>query len=725
MSIDDKDEDGAVSYLSDQEVSLQPDWKKAPTLTQLKADLEQGQPHQIAIKEDLARWRKAFEAAPLSGDKTNKSKIVPKLIRKQAEWRYASLSEPFLSAENLFNVSPTTWNDRRRAIQTGLLLNFQFTVQLDLVTLIDRSVRRLTNDGTLVLRTGWLSTKEKYKKKVTAYSYRPANQYEAQALDQQFQQQLVPVLNNPDSYNELDETLRKSYEASMQYQQPTVAIPGEVTEVEAERYKVNRPTIDVIPAENLLVDPTCEGIFDKAQFVIYSYEASMADLKKDDRYKNVDKINPSTAIPEVDRFNSQKTQTFKFADEARAKLIVYEYWGMWDINGTGITEPIVATWCGNTMIRLEKNPFPDGKPPFIIVPFMPRQDSVYGEPDAELLEDNQRIQGAALRGVLDVLGKTAVGQRGTAKGFLDTGNRRKFQNGEDYEFNPNQSPATGIFDHDFPPLPVSAMNLIDWSEGSAEALTGVKAFSTGGGLTGDSLGKTATAVRSVTDATTKRDMGILRRLSNGLLDAARKIVAMNAEFLEEDQIIRITDEQFVKVRVDDLGAEYDLKLNISTPEADNAKAQEMAMMLQTLGNSVDFGVTQMLLTDIAMLRQMPALAHKIEAYQPQPDPNAALQGELLKAQIALANAQAQEAQARAGLAGAKVEKVGADTDKVHADVNNKALDFHERATGADHAKEIDKLNTQAETQLALKQADNEGKVTNTALSSLLAPKPVQ
>ncbi len=43
-------------------------------------------------------------------------------------------------------------------------------------------------------------------------------------------------------------------------------------------------------------------------------------------------------------------------------------------------------------------------------------------------------------------------------------------------------------------------------------------------------------------------------------------------------------------------------------------------MLQTLGNNVDFGLTKLLLSDIAKLRKMPDLAKAIKSYDPQPDP---------------------------------------------------------------------------------------------------------
>lgn len=78
-------------------------------------------------------------------------------------------------------------------------------------------------------------------------------------------------------------------------------------------------------------------------------------------------------------------------------------------------------------------------------------------------------------------------------------------------------------------------------------------------------------------------------------------------------------------------------LSISTAETDNMKAQELSFMLQTIGNSMDFSMTQMILSDIARLRDMSDLAKRIEQYKPQPDPmaqqKAMLELELLKAQI--------------------------------------------------------------------------------------------
>ena len=95
---------------------------------------------------------------------------------------------------------------------------------------------------------------------------------------------------------------------------------------------------------------------------------------------------------------------------------------------------------------------------------------------------------------------------------------------------------------------------------------------------------------------------------------------MNSEFLEDEEIIRITNEEFIAINRNDLGGKYDIKLNISTAEADEQKGSELAFMLQTMGNTMPPEMSQMILADIAKLRKMPDLAKRIAEYQPQPNP---------------------------------------------------------------------------------------------------------
>ena len=313
---------------------------------------------------------------------------------------------------------------------------------------------------------------------------------------------------------------------------------------------------------------------------------------------------------------------------------------------------------GDIMIRLEENPFPDHKPPFVVVPYLPAIHEVYGEPDGVLIADNQAIIGAVTRGVIDLLAKSANSQTGTAMQFLDPVNKKAFTEGRDYEFNPTMTPQQGIFQHTFPEIPQTILPFLQSQEMEAESLTGVKSYNQG--ITGDSLGQTAQGVKSVLDSATKRELGILRRLADGLKKVARKIIAMNALWLNDSEIIRITNQDFVEIHRDDLAGNFDLELAITSAEENQAKAESLAFMLQTLGNTVNQEMTQMILSEICDLRKMPELAERVRRFTPPPpDPMQQklqeMQIELLQAQIEKLHAEAGKSEADTQLSNAKAQ----------------------------------------------------------------------
>ncbi|HET8687410.1 MAG TPA: hypothetical protein VFM18_12220, partial [Methanosarcina sp.] len=165
-----------------------------------------------------------------------------------------------------------------------------------------------------------------------------------------------------------------------------------------------------------------------------------------------------------------------------------------------------------------------------------------------------------------------------------------------------------------------------------------------------------------------------------------KWMAYNAEFLEEEEIIRITNEQYVPVRKDDLGGKIDIDIEIATAEDNAAKAQELSFLLQTMGPNQDFEINKIIMADIARLTKMPDLAKKIEAHQPQPDPmqeqlkqlelmKAQLEIELIKANIHDKNARAGENEVDMRVKEAKAKLEEAKTRKLHSEADRVDLDF--------------------------------------------------
>ena len=686
------------------------DWVNEPKLSELKSDFIEAESDLNSHISDVTRWLDNLYVRGTAKVKVPKgrSSITPKLIRKQAEWRYAALSEPFLSTADLFNVNPVTFEDKGAAEQNELVINNQFNTKLNKVGFIGSYVRTGVNEGTIICKVGWINERRKMLVDVPEYEYRIEATEEALARIQE----LVQLQQADPALFEVQVPLQEQEALRLSLEQGTPVIPYKIGMVKEEKEVVlrNHPSVQICDFDAVIIDPTCEGDLDKAKFIIHRFETTLSDLKSAGIYKNLDDIQISNAsiLSAHDSSTGIDNSSFNFKDKPRTKIMAYEYWGYWDTQDTGIVTPFVATWVGDVLIRMEENPYPDQSLPFVVVPYLPINKSIYGEPDGELLEDNQKIVGAVTRGMIDIMGRSANGQIGARKDALDITNRRKFLSGEDYEFNPIGNPEQAFHMHKFPEIPQSAPMMLEMQNNEAESLTGVKAFSSG--ISGSALGSTATGIRSALDATSKRDLDILRRLADGIVQIGRKFIAMNAMFLSDKEVIRITNEKFVEVRRDDLPGNFDLKLTISTAEEDNQKAEELAFMLQTLGNNFDFGLVKMILADIAKLRKMPTLAQDIKNYEVQPDPIAVRKAEL---EVALLEAQVQEVMAKAQklLAESQLNEVKSGTEIAKADNLNSQtgkndLDFVEQESGVNHARNMEQDGAQARAQLQTKVVEH-------------------
>lgn len=679
-------------------------WENEPSVEDLKQQYESSQSDRSIHINNVSRWLDNLyvRGAAVPKTKDGRSKHVPKLIRKQAEWRYASLSEPFLSTDDVFNVSPVTAEDREGAIQNELILNYQFNNKIDKIRFIDQYVRTAVNEGTVVLRLGWEFKEEEREtvEEVLEFSQPETEEELAKmvSLIELLQSGNIDTSEVPNEFMEAAKlSVAQGYPVYPRFSTHPVTRMTTVA---------NHPTVQICHYKNITIDPTCGDDFSKASFVIYSFDTTIAELKADGRYKNLDYINvgAASAVTAANAdLNTNGNSNFQFKDDVQKKLVAHEYWGYRDVYGTGKLECIVATYVGNVMIRMEVNPYPDKELPFLVIPYLPVTDSIYGEPDGELLEDNQRIIGAVTRGMVDVMGRSANGQQGTRKDALDVANRRKFMKGEDYEFNGNVDPRQAFHMHTYPEIPQSASLMLQIQHNDADSLTGVKAFSNG--ITGQALGSTATAVRSALDATSKRELGILRRLAEGIKKVGRKFISMNAVFLSEEEVIRVTASEFVRIRRDDLAGSYDLKLTISTAEADNQKAEELSFMAQTLGTNAGIELYKLILSDIARLRKLPDLAKKIKEYQPAEDPiaqqRAQLELALMQVEIEERRARAMMAQAEAQLAMAKAQTEGVKAGNIQSDTDLKNLNFIEQESGTKQERDLQKLGAQAKGNMGL------------------------
>ena len=630
---------------------------KSELLSALKADLKAAEILKREYDTSIYKWRSEYNGEPYGNEVKGKSAIVSRDIKKQSEWQHATIVDPFVSTSDVIKCIPITYEDTQSARQNELLLNSQFCRKFDRYNFMSKAVKVLDQEGTLVIQTGW-------------------------------------------DYEDKEVTTKAEVVVTDQFGRETI-IEKEITETVVVR---NQPTAKVCRNHDVYLDPTCQDNLNNAQFVIYRYETDLSSLKKDGRYKNLDKIDGSGNW-DYDYYNIPADPTyFKFNDEPRKKFVVYEYWGNYDVNGDGIAEPIVCCWINNTIIRLQSNPYPDGKPPFIVVPFNSIPFKIHGEANAELIGDNQKVKTAIIRGIIDNMAQSNNGQVATRKGALDQVNRKRFLNGQNFEFNgtPND-----FWQGSYNAIPGSAFDMIGLMNNEIESITGTKSFS--GGINAGSLGGTATGARGALDATATRRMNIVRNIAENLVKPLmRKWMAYNAEFLEDEEVVRVTNEQFVPVRRDDLEGRIDLDITISTAEDNAAKSQELSFLLQTLGPNEDPAIRRTIMADIMELMRMPEQAKRIREYQPQPDPvqeqlkqlelqRLILENKKLEADIADKMARANENTIDAELKKNKAAVEAAKARKLTTEADRNDLQFIKDDEGFSQAEKLE-LEGQKHTQ---------------------------
>jgi hypothetical protein len=659
--------------------------KKAELLSALKADLKAAEILKREQDTAIYKWRAEYNGEPYGNEQKGKSAIVSRDIKKQSEWQHATIVDPFVSTSDVIKCTPITFEDELAARQNELLLNTQFCRKFDRYNFMSKAVKVLDQEGTLVIQTGW--------------------DYE----DKEVTTTAEMVIMDPDTGREM-------------------IVEQEVTETVVIK---NQPTAKVCRNHDVYIDPTCQDNLDNAQFVIYRYETDLSTLKKDGRYKNLDKVVPGNSN-DYDYYNIPTDPThFKFADEPRKKMVVYEYWGNYDVNDDGIAEPIVCAWINDTIIRLQSNPYPDGKPPFIVVPFNSIPFKIHGEANAELIGDNQKVKTAIIRGIIDNMAQSNNGQVAVRKGALDQINRKKFISGQNFEFNgtPND-----FWQGSYNSIPGSAFDMIGLMNNEIESITGTKSFS--GGINGGSLGATATGARGALDATATRRMNIVRNIAENLIKPLmRKWMSYNSEFLEDEEIVRVTNEDYVPVRRDDLDGRIDLDISIATAEDNAAKSQELSFLLQTLGPNEDPAIRRTLMADIMELMRMPDQAKRIREYQPQPDPvqeqlkqlemqRLMLENQKLQAEIADKMARAQENTIDAELKKNKAAVEAAKARKLTSEADMTDLKFVKEDEGFAHLERVEMEDLKHAQRMQQEEAKRRANLEQMAVQQMAGDKNI-
>lgn len=602
----------------------------------VKQDYESAKTAKSGIDKKMQTWLDEYNGQPYGNESDGHSQIVVKDIKKAVEWFLPNAIEPFVGKNRIVRLEGITADDVNRANIAEKLLNYQFVRNFDRYSFMYDCFKVGATEGTTVVKCGWELEEETKVEKLKTWTPEQLLQLEADGIE----------ISINEETNVATLTKRKMV--------------------------VNRPTAGVIKNGKFFIDPTASSIAD-ADYTIEEIDVTPSSLKKAGIYKNLDKISKSSfdrdeSSVEIGRNErgsdyGYDTQDSESGDDSLKKMTMREYWGDLDINNTGIAIPVVVSWIGNVVIRMEENPYPDKAKPYVATAFTKTPFMFWGDSLAEFLSDGQFIRSGIMRAMLD---NTAQGNNGFKffrKGALDPVNKKKLLSGIGgaIEINGDRS---DMWDGDFNQIPATIFNLFEMVQRDNESLSGIS--NAAQGLDSRAL-STATSANIVASMGQKRMMEIVRRYSELIKELMRKWIGYNKVYLTPKEVIRISGE-FIEFTPDDIDGSYDIDINVGVDGIEESKANQITMLMQQIGGlagTVDPKTLHKLLAKLADIWGFADVAAELEAYEPPP-PN---EMEAQRQQLEIEKLQAE------------IEKIKADTHLKMADTNNTNTTAKLRAYG--------------------------------------------
>jgi len=384
------------------------------------------------------------------------------------------------------------------------------------------------------------------------------------------------------------------------------------------------PTVETVPFEAVIPDPSATSI-DNMKFIIYRRKVTISDILSNPKWfgkhtlSSLQVLMPGADAQYETNNNIGRDDSYNMGQRALDEIEVFEYYGEYDVDGKGITTPVVAIWSQNTLLNAFDSPYPGFSIPFDNAVYVRRPYSIYGIGVGGIIGDKQTQRSGLMRGIFDNMNRSNNGTKFIKKGALDPTNHERLMRGSRIvEVNSKDSLANSIWDGNFNALPPDVYKMLADIETDEENLTGITKYAVGSDSR--SLNPTATGVSIITSMSQKRLTFIAQHLSGLLSRVFNKWIKMNA-FFSTNPILQ---------------GNYDLFVYAGTAGVEMKRGQDLTSMIQmlsTMGREIDPKIMMSLISDLARTYSLDATAQLItEAVNtPQEDP---MQGVAMQMEIA-------------------------------------------------------------------------------------------
>lgn len=349
----------------------------------------------------------------------------------------------------------------------------------------------------------------------------------------------------------------------------------------------NHPVVEYIPSSELRYTPDAPTL-QECKFVAHRKIVRGDYLKRKERdglFSNVDialeeytdgNMEPSVLDRANDEHRYDKINRPNDNDLASKEVELYEAYINVDYNNDGIFEHLIVHAVGDHLIKVTENDFDHA--PFFVCSILKDPNIVFSPESLPTnFEQIQDLKTAMVRQVI-----VNVTKNNSPRYFV---NEQKadldamYNNEEVISVQGN--PAEAVFVPPSLPLSSITMSLVEYAQNELESQSGSTRYNQG--LDSNSLNKTATGVTAIMGASEKRNKLLARALAESFfIPVYKHIIRMNQLYLEDQQMIRLTNES-VMIRREELDIDYDLIINVGQGAGTReAQIQYYLYMLNTV-----------------------------------------------------------------------------------------------------------------------------------------------
>ena len=557
------------------------------------------------LQETLAPFREEayrfYRGRALGNERAGRSKVVSSDVMDAVEWVMPSLMRIYFSSD-IVSCEPVGPEDQIVAERVSALLNYQFTRRGDGFVVAYKWFKDALIYGLGVAKISWedrfrdvpFAVLEMSESDFNALSSEngveitgfkrveiPPDEVSVQRIVQQTVMGLPPDM--PD--DEKAEAVRMAVESM-----PRLAT---YFNVEGKRaiLDYSGPVYEVIPPEDFLYDPEAEELRD-ARFVIHRVFRTpdyLRRMESEGVYFNVEEaIEKGNTQRDGDRSDREKgfrnaendrtnpwtmTENIEDADKRRP-LELYEWWGLFDPDGSGRLTPHVITVANDVVIRLERNPYDHGEPPFEVLRPVLDVHKFEGIGFADMVKEFQETKTSLRRQILDNISWQNNGMWEVQRGA-----------GVEMESLVNPRPG-GVVRTDMPgavrpltppPLQQAGFMALEFEQTQLEQRTGITRYNQG--LDSRSLNKTATGITALMGASQQRIELIARLFAEtGVRSLFVKALSLNRQFMRDEFVVRLYGEPIV-INKDDVSGQFDILVSVGISASKQEVVQQQMIQL--------------------------------------------------------------------------------------------------------------------------------------------------